>query len=309
MMIIFLILGIFLVIAIAHPAITLAGAACGLQIWFFQLLPSLLPFMICTNLFLSAPVKNFLAGEISRIRCLQGHRIHYGLVLLCGYTFGLPMGAKITADLVRHGSLGKKEGQLLLNHCNVAGPAFISGFVLTQCLLKPEKLPITLLLIYGPQWLSLLLRLPKTNAVAKHPLRQPTIRKETPRLKNFFQILDVAIMNGFETITILGGYLILFGILCAMVRQISFLPDIAKLLFLGMCEMTTGVNETAGSSLSSDAKYLLCAFFCSFGGICTLLQTATLIQGTTLSCKSYLLHKLCFGVLTLLLTAVYLGLY
>ena len=45
-------------------------------------------------------------------------------------------------------------------------------------------------------------------------------------------------MNGFETITILGGYLILFGIFCAFVKEIQFLPTGLRACILAFLEIT-----------------------------------------------------------------------
>jgi hypothetical protein len=112
-------------------------------------------------------------------------------------------------------------------------------------------------------------------------------------------------MNGFETIVLLGGYLILFGILCAFIRQITFLPDILRYLLLGVCEITTGVNEIAGATLSFANKYILCVTLCSFGGLCTLMQTLSIIKGSRLSPRNYLIHKILFAMVTLLLAYLY----
>lgn len=294
--------------AILHPALTFAGAAGGLQIWFFHLLPTLLPFVICANFFLAPTMKHYFADRFSAFHRLPFPPAYF-LVLITGYSFGLPVGAKITVNLMQNKSLTQREAQILLNHCNVIGPAFITGFLITQCLQRPSLQWLTLAVIYLPQLVSLIVQLwychlhhGRMGEGRRSHKKSLQTSKETPRLRNCFQILDVAIMNGFETITVLGGYLILFGILCAFVRQMNFIPAVLKNIVLGLCEITTGINEIAGSSLSFSVKYLSCTTLCTFGGLCTAMQTLSIIKSTGLSIKKYLIHKFVFAAITLVLT-------
>ncbi len=231
----------------------------------------------------------------------------YLLVILTGYTFGLPVGAKITVSLLQNRSLSKKEAQILVNHCNVISPAFVSGFLVSQCLQRPDLLLLTLASVYLPQIFALCLRLfvcrRSLPAMKEAKQEKENLPKETPRLRNCFQILDVAIMNGFETVTVLGGYLILFGILCAFVRQIRILPEICKELLIGCCEITTGIHGICQAALPFPIQYLSCTALCAFGGLCTAMQTLSVMKTGGLSLRNYLFHKLFFAMITLLCSA------
>lgn len=289
-----------ILIALCQPKITFAGAVSGLNIWFFQLLPSLLPFMILSNILLSDACQNYLFGNrnfdsMRRIRLI--------FTIATGFTFGLPIGAKITKDMYQKGWINLKDGQYLLNHCNLIGPSFVGSYVLSTKLNLPEYFLMTVCILYFPHLVCILLyffkRQPDTQA--KHNVYIPdntfTTRKATPRLRNCFQILNVAIMNGFETITILGGYLILFGIFCSFIKELSVIPLELRAILLSCMEITTGIHEIASLSLAPVIKYVCAIPLLSFGGLCSVLQTQSVIAGCPFSMRRYIKVRILFSLL------------
>ena len=142
-----------ILIALCQPQITLTGAVSGLNIWFFQLLPTLLPFMILSNILLSDPVQAYLFDRMSPD---HARRLRILFAVLAGLTFGLPIGAKMAKDLYQKDLITAKEGQFLLNHCNLIGPSFVGSYVLTKKLQEPDLFGVSLLLLYLPHILCLL---------------------------------------------------------------------------------------------------------------------------------------------------------
>lgn len=104
---------IAILIALCQPQITFSGAVSGLNIWFFQLLPALLPFMILSNILLSDPVQEYIFARMSPLRA---KKIRILFAVLAGLTFGLPIGAKMAKDLYQKNLIDAREGQILLNH-------------------------------------------------------------------------------------------------------------------------------------------------------------------------------------------------
>ena len=56
-------------------------------------------------------------------------------------------------------------------------------------------------------------------------------------------IVDVSIMNGFETITRLGGYILIFSLLSAFIRHYWPFSRVSGGLLLGITEITTGLHR------------------------------------------------------------------
>lgn len=66
-------------------------------------------------------------------------------------------------------------------------------------------------------------------------------------------LLDTSIMNGFEIITQLGGYIILFSILSGLLMDLHPFGSASPLL-CGVLEITTGIAQLAASSLPYAGK-------------------------------------------------------
>ena len=123
-----------LLMLLFNPGLALEGARQGLVLWGNVVLPTLLPFMICSGVIvamdaihiLTGPFKPILSGILSLSDqgsfCLMSG-------LLCGY----PMGAKTTSDFLDQGRLSVQEGKYLLRK------AFAQGGYLPETILWREK--------------------------------------------------------------------------------------------------------------------------------------------------------------------------
>lgn len=303
----FIILILSIIIAICNPSITLQGARNGLNIWFFQLLPTLLPFVILADFFLSEEVFEQIYQLIQQKPKDRFKKLCIILNITAGFTFGLPIGAKIVAKLRSNQLISKKEAQILLNNCNTLSPAFVGGYFLTQSLHRSHWIAITFATLYIPQLVTCIFQL---NTVPPEKHFQNNKKIKISRLRNYFQILDISILNGFEILTILGGYLVFFGILCAFIHQIPGIPYACKAMIIGIMEVTSGIKELSFLMVNTQIKYLIMMPLISFGGLCTLLQTKAVVKDIDVSMKTYFLHKCIFACVTTFIIAIrYLILY
>lgn len=112
-------------------------------------------------------------------------------------------------------------------------------------------------------------------------------------------------MNGFETITILGGYLILFGIFCGFVKEIQFLPTGLRACILAFLEITSGIHEISLLEVSGMFKYLCAIPLLAFGGLCTAMQTWSVCMGAAFSMRNYIKDRMIFALISGLLAILY----
>ena len=226
------------------------------------------------------------------------------LGLLCGY----PMGARISSELYANHSISKNECQYLLSFSCNASPAFLLNYLAWGCLdgQIPAKLiflPLLLADLLCMLVFRILLR-PGRYRNEKSPL-DTRAKKETPSILSPGEILDISIMNGLETITRLGGYLLLFSILNAALSHFWVFSRKTLYLFSGVMELTTGLHSLSQSTLSLEQKYLFSMVMVSFGGICVLSQTRSCLD-PSLSMRTYLIAKLLNTGLTLLFSLYFL---
>ena len=91
---------------ISFPQDVLAASLRGLNIWWGVVFPSLLPFLIIGELFISFGVVAFIGGILEPImRPLFRVPGVGGFVLALGMISGFPTGAKMTATLRNQGML------------------------------------------------------------------------------------------------------------------------------------------------------------------------------------------------------------
>lgn len=288
----------FFVLMLCFPQETFIGAGNGLLLWFQIILPTLLPFIILSNLLIHTNSVHYIARILKPLlQRLFGVSESACYAILVGFLCGYPMGAKVIADLIHTGHLTTEEGQYLLSFCNNTSPMFILSFIVLQNF-KNESLAFgTLFILFlSPILCSFLFRKFYRISPDSH-IQTLTIGK--PFHFNF-RIFDDSIMNGFETITRVGGYIILFSILFVLGDKLPlnwYLPAL---------EISNGIPWLLNLGLSFHATYPLVLALTSFGGFCAIAQTYAMIQDSKLSIVPYIIQKLITAMVTSLLALIYL---
>lgn len=302
---------LFMIITLLYPGASFRGASSGLLLWFYNILPTLLPFIILSNLM----VRLHITRQISRVfHPLLGRIFHVSIEgcypILLGFLSGIPMGAKAVADLLNENKISREEGQFLLSMCNNASPMFILGYIaLTQLKLPHIKYSLFAIIYASAMISALILRyfnglFSKGRSSGSNSGFVPEAQSRTSG-RFSFELLDSAIMNGFEVVTRIGGYIILFSILAQILKEAG--PDIGalKAFLMGVLEITTGVSQVCGMNIDIKIKIVLVAVLTSFGGLSGIAQTNSVLQGSRLSIGSYIIVKFINSIVTMLLCLFY----
>lgn len=290
---------IFLVFILLFPSQARNGAASGLLLWFSVLLPTLLPFMILSDLIRRLHIVETVCQRISS---RTGKNLFFLYPLLLGLLSGLPLGAKLTAEAVRSGQLSRKNGQLLLTVCNNSSTMFLMGYVAEAQLQHPDLIGYFLLLIpfssllaaalsavFSHFFSSILFLIPHSEPLVKNHTVQMTSLSEANTPTSFLGSVNNSIMDSFTVLTQVGGFVILFSVLAEFALLIDSpftLPLVASL------EITTGVRAICASSLSQSAKIILSAAAVSFTGLSGIAQTACVLSATGLSLVQYIISRI-----------------
>lgn len=320
---------IFLLLMFLFPTPALAGAKRGLLLWFNTVLPTLLPFIILSTLIVRLGIAyslcNVFYPVIGRIFHVTKNACY---PIIMGFLSGIPLGAKTSADLVKEKRITKDEGQFLAIMCNNASPMFVLGYVAMSELNAPKmKLPI-ILLLYGSSILTALLCRQFYPILCRHPYEAKlpianselnkkvyaqsediTPAKSRSRFKIDFTIIDSAIMDGFDVITKIGGYIILFSVLTQIILSIEPLHEAVRFIFVGILEITTGIDTVATSGLTESIKIVLILCITSFGGFSGIAQTKSVFADSGLSIIFYIKAKLLNTFVTLCLALLYVKIF
>ena len=278
------------------PELSVHAAGNGLILWFEQVLPALLPFAILSNIIIASDILPSLVGKVMPVvQKIMPVSTSGAFVLLSGFFFGFPMGSKNCAGLFLEGKMDKQEAETLFIITNNMSPVFIQSYILGQQLQLPEYFGWSILLLYLPPFLL------GRQLLKKNFHTQNNHKKSASRSKINFQIIDAGIMNGFETLTKIGGYIMIFSIFasCFLLTPIT---DLAKTICIGAIELTNGIHFLSTTSLPIESKYVLAMSFTAFGGLSGIAQTSAMIKGTNLSIKKYIFWKLILCIITGILT-------
>ncbi len=290
----FLIIIFLLIYFICFPQNVLNASRQGLLLWYRQILPALLPFSILSYVILRTRLFSISGvGRQSRISMEECY------VILCGFLFGFPIGSKLTADLYHENRITGSRAQILCAFTNNLSPVFVTAAMQEILAIKPD-LPFYLLLygipfLYGITWL-LFISSENTNKQ----------KNTAPRFQINMQIVDAGIINGFETLIKICGYIMMFSILTQMILSVPWSHTVIPVLLSGCLEVTTGVATLGQSDITGSYKYILALFMLSFNGISGFCQTASILSQTNLSIRSYCKHKL---IIVLLVLAGGIGLF
>lgn len=281
------------ILLITAPFITLQGAAKGVRLWFNVVLPSMLPCIILSDMLIKTYGQEF--------------KYPYLYILFTGLMCGYPMGAKNCADLYGKTPESAKRTQFLVALSNYSSPMFITNYCIAQTLLMKDKVIPILFILYLPPVLCIIFEFIRNksfyfaDASLSQDLSKTAVSHETSGSNRLtIKIIDSSIMSGFEIITRLGGYIILFSIFSEFAQRLPLIGDIAKMIICGTFEITTGAAFTCTFDISDSLKIILVTAFVAFGGLSCAAQTKSVIAGSFYSIKKYICHKLLLTALTVL---------
>lgn len=291
---------------LAFPAEALAASREGLRLWLETLLPTLLPFLILTGILVRTDgIRKILQPIAPFFKVVFGLSPGGTYVFLLGMLTGYPMGAKLDADLYYAGKISRREAEYLLTFCNNPSPAFLVTYVGQICL--EGKVPIGILagiLVAADMICMVFFRF--VGSLKKEAVDEFYCGSLLQTGNGSVgQLLDAVIMNSFETMTKLGGYILMFSILSAAVGHFWFLPAAWKYVFLGTLEITTGLHGLLVSSFSYGTRVLLALCLSAFGGFCIMAQTKSVL-GKDLSLRPYASAKCMNAAVTAVLILIFL---
>ena len=281
-----------LLFLLVHPEEALLSAKDGMSLWLNVMIPTLLPFLILTGILLkTGNIPQLLEPLAPFWKHFFGISPAGAYVLILGFLCGYPMGAKLAHNLYINHQISQREGEYLLTFSCNASPAFIFSY-LSQNILEGKIPPHSLLLILlSADFVCMLFfRFLVYHGNTVSSVKPEYRKKETYQQDSTGVILDVSIMSGFETITRLGGYILIFSLLFTGFYHYWPFCSQNKILLTSPIELTTGLHQIAQSAFSWKIKYITSMTLTAFGGFCVMFQTKSVLE-EKLSILPYIFAK------------------
>lgn len=231
----------------------------GLALCLQTVIPSLFPFFIITSMLNS----HLLGMRISFLRVLNKVcRLPDGgeSLFLLGILGGYPVGAKCINEYYQSGQIDRRTAHRLLGFCSNCGPAFIFG-ICGRLFTKAS----TVWFIWGIQIISAVFTgymLPATSV--------PTVKLDG----RSGVTIQEALRGSIPIMAEVCGWILVFRVILTLANRWLFwlLPTQLSVILSGILELAngcTGLNVIQSEPL----RFILCACFLSFGGICVAMQT------------------------------------
>lgn len=311
-----ILMGLIIAIVI-NPSIAINSAKEGLYLWFNILLPSLLPFLILAELFISSGfVESFgrLLGPIMKpVFKVPGLG---AFPLLMSIISGYPVGAKLTSDLRASKLLNKAEANRLITFTSTSGPLFILGSVLIGMLNLPQFSLLMILPHYlGIITVGLFFRFYKSpslkfyNPKGLNKIDKGGIQKTKPKY-HIASLISSSVREGMNSILLIGGFVVIYSVIIdlllmsQLVKQFIMIisaysgasPQLIEGVFAGFIELTTGCKKVSMVNMNPAYKIIIINFLIAWGGLSILSQALSFISQTDISSKLYIFSKFLHGV-------------
>lgn len=308
-------IAVFNLFILLFPNEILSSSKNGIVLWSTNILPTLLPFTIGTNILIQTGIIEltgiFLEPVMYPLFKVPGCS---AFALICGMISGYPIGAKITQVLRSNEQISKSQAQRLISFCNNSGPLFIIGAIGTSMLGSKKAGYFIMFVHYFSAIITgLVFRFFFGNE--KNHL-QPNGRiffraakalKFSHTNKSIGKIISDSVHDSIETVLQIGGFIVLFSVAAKILELSNIIPIIwyfasqfdffARLgyenfngIIIGIIEMTNGAKILTMHEFSPSMLIILSALV-SFGGFSIHMQSLSFITKTDISPYMYIFSK------------------
>jgi len=320
---------------IIFPQESFEASKGGLNMWWTIVFPSLLPFLIFSELLISFGVVRFIGVMLEPfMRPLFRVPGVGGFVWAMGLASGFPAGAKFTVRLRQEEQLTRIEAERLVCFTNSSNPLFLFVAVAVGFFHNPHLGIILALSHYlGNFCVGIIMRFYRWKEEKSHikvmtklpSIRQAFSQMHRTRLKEtrpFGSLLGDAVISSIQTLLMIGGFIILFSVVNKLLFHLNItgllasgvggilhilnFPDSLSLPFIsGMFEMTLGSKLT---STVEDAtlfqQTVMTSFILAFNGFSIQAQVASIIAATDIRFTPFFLARIAHGLLASIITVL-----
>lgn len=290
------------------PQIAMQSFLLGVRLWATKVLPALLPFFILFNLLSYTTFTTTIGKYLTPItKKLYGVGGVAGYVYIMSILSGYPVGAKITAELYKRGSITKGQAYTISAFTSTSGPLFVLGTVGIG-LFNSRRLGITILISH---YIGALLN----GIIYKH--KNQDILALSSKKQEPDNILNESMTGSIKSILVVGGFIAIFYMILSLLLHINAFDGICKFLELfniekqvtlgvisGIIEVTTGATLLTKCFLSFKTLAILLSFLISFGGLSIHAQAYCFIKDFDMKYSKFLLQKTTHAILSATITTL-----
>ena len=251
------------------------------NIWLYNLVPSMLPFYVISDLLINYGLIDILAFLFKKIiNKLFNVSENASFVIFFSMFTGFPSSAKYLKNLLDLNYISLEDANKIIRFTHFSNPLFIIN-VIGNTIIGNKKIGFLILLSH---YLSNFI----IGFLYRKEQTQKITTKRVKNTKSFGSILTTSFINSFDSLLIVLGSLITFKILTSIIfRYFGFNFIISSLL-----EITQGLFALKNLTLNIELKALIAVAMISFGGFCIHTQVYSILSETKISYKNYFFSRI-----------------
>lgn len=289
---------------LTFPKEVMESVIFSISLWKDNLLPSLFPFFIISELLINYGIIDLLEETLksfmNKVFHLPGSS---SFVLIGSIISGFPSSSKYVNELLINNKINIKDAEYLLKFNHFSNPLFVVGTIGTM-LLNNKKLGILILIVHiVTNFIIAIIYKPKDNTFIKENSSlikgiNQMHKKRTSNNFSFSEILATSIFKTFKTLLLLLGIITFFIIIGTLIKKVIPINNISYALISGLLEMTGGIKNISELNIPLNIKATIITFFISFGGLSIHMQVMSILSDRHIKYFPYFISRLLHGLIS-----------
>lgn len=293
---------------ISNPSLFSSSTISGLKLFFYSVLPGLLPFMFLTKLLTELGLVFKISKKLTPIsQKLFGTP---GVSLYCFFMSilsGYPIGAKIISDLYSKNLITTEDANRMSIFCTTSGPIFVIGAVGVGML---HSFKLGAIIYISHITASILLGI-FYNFIFK-PNNQPQITLNFSHQQPEQNLFSVCLSETINALFLVGGYITIFYLISEVfvsLKIFDFFTNILSPIFkfpktkiksflYGIVEVTRGAKEL--SLFKDSSAHAICGLI-SFSGISIIMQSLSFLKTSKIKTHTFILSRCVLCIFSILI--------
>ena len=287
-----IIIFLFLFEILTHSSSIVETVYKSTSIWFYNIVPTILPIYIVVDLLLNYNaiyyLSKFFGKFMERFFKLKKET---AFVFLLSIISGFPSNSKYLKNLLDDNVINQEEASKLLCMTHFSNPLFIIESIGVS-FLHDKK--IGLIILIAHYLTNVLIGFMNRNYYVNLNQEKNITQKKK---KSFINSLTDSIYNTIKILFLLYGIITFFMIVTTIIREnLPFSNNIISIL-CGLLEMTQGIFYVNSLTIPITIKATLITFFISFGGLSIHMQVFSILKDYKLHYKDYFLARIIHGLI------------
>lgn len=263
-----------------------------------NLFPSLIPFMLISNIFIKYDFIYEISNMFEKITnkiFKTNSSIFY--VIIMSMLSGTPSNAKYLNDLYNNKFININDIKKTILFCHFTNPFFILGTI-GYMYLNNKKIGLIILISH---YLScFIIAILNRN---KYKLEKIDNKERTIIKKGFMNNLSESIYSIYNTLILILGIITTCLIITTILDNYLNINNNYKYIY-GLIEITQGLNYLSTSNFNIYIKSMIATFLISFGGLCIHIQVFSILDNKKIQYLPYFFSRIFHGIISSLITLI-----